>query len=836
MPNELLIRPRLNALLAQAVKKPLTIVCAGMGCGKTRAVYDFTQECKIPVAWMQIIDADNIGPRLWEWFLHAVAKTNRRLAGEYKKLGFPDTEDKLQLYVKIQNSMTNGVPCMFVFDDFHLLKDTAVLKFMERGFNNLPENASIILITRDLPKINLTSLSVRDKVCLINETELNFTESEISQFLASQGLNTEIGSLKTINSDTNGWALLVNFVMRMLKKSPGYMGYVSDILKKDVAQLIEAEIWEGISERLRRFLLRLSLINHHSASLVNILGGGDENLLAELRAQNAFIRFNNHIASWHIHPALLDFLRSMQNLLTEGEMCETYKAAADWCIKNNFVVDALFYCEKTKDYETIVSILLMREPKFLTDNAGLLYGIFARAPEDIFDRLEFSAALYIQAAYFVLNREKALELTEYYEKKYLMVPEGAFKNLMLGAVYYCRGYLSLLLSLFDDRYDFDGYFARQYEYSKGLSIAPKCWYQHPVGMWTSMVGVSRAGAPQEYIDAVSRSSRYLQQCAGGLTAGIDELCRGELLFYQGSIEKAKIHMNEALKKATEHRQLTIIHRAMFYTMRIAVFLGDYAAAEHMQKKMEEQLVNDDCLGCVIDCEISIAWFYCILRRPELILHWLKEKFAPYVHPNSLENFGNQIKARYFYLTDNYAPLLSFIGEMKKRESIIFERVEMLALEACIHSKMDDRPAALGALREAYEAASPNGIIMPFVELGKDMRSLAIAAAGDPGCTIPPAWLQSIKQAASAYSRNQASIISDYTRKNQAFVRIALSPQEKVILQDMYAGLSNPEIAARLNLSINTVKMHVGGIYNKFGARNKADIFRIAAENDLLSGK
>jgi len=51
---------------------------------------------------------------------------------------------------------------------------------------------------------------------------------------------------------------------------------------------------------------------------------------------------------------------------------------------------------------------------------------------------------------------------------------------------------------------------------------------------------------------------------------------------------------------------------------------------------------------------------------------------------------------------------------------------------------------------------------------------------------------------------------------------------------MYEGLSNSEIAAKLNLSINTVKMHVGGIYNKLGARNKADVFRIAAEHNFIS--
>ena len=830
-----MLRPRINTLLAQAVKKPLTIVCAGMGCGKTRAVYDFTQECKIPVAWIQIIKADNIGPRLWELFVRAVAKTNKKLANEYEKLGFPDTEDKLSLYINIQNSMTNGMPCVFVFDDFHLLKDVSVLKFIERGINNLPKNVSVFLISRDFPKINISKLLMQDKVYIVNDSELNFTENEISQLLSEQGLDAEICNLKKIYSDTNGWAFSVGFAVRMLKKSPGYMGYVSDAIKYDILQLVEMEIWDLISERLRHFLLRFSLVKHHSSGMMIILSGGDESLIAELKTQNAFIRFNNHMASWHIHPALLTFLSTKQNLLSDEEIHDTYKASADWCIENNFIVDALSYYEKIGDYEKIVSILFERQAKFLADNAQQLFNIFERAPKVIFDQVDFSAALHIQVAYHVGGWNKASELSDYYEAKYQQLPEANdFRNKMLGCVYFYRGYLRMLMSTYDDRYDFDIYFAKLFEYLKEFSIDPKCWYQHPTGMWTSMVGVSRAGAPQEYADSLGRSSQYLQKCVNGLTAGIDDLCRGELLFYQGNINEAKIYVRKSLDKAMEHKQLIIIHRTMFCLMRIAVFQGDYSTAEQILRKMEEQLTINDCLICIINSEISIAWFYIMLSYPERVLSWLKEKFTPYTHANSLENFGNQIKARFYYQTNNYAPLLTFIEEKKRRETILFERVEVLALEACIYYKMNDYAAALKALQEAYETAAPNTIVMPFIELGRDMRVLVTAAAGDPNCTIPQVWLVNIKHMASAYSRNLELITSEYKKKNEMVSKITLSPRELVILQDMYAGLSNPEIAARLNLSINTVKMHIGSIYNKFGSRNKADVFRIAAENNLFT--
>ena len=55
-------RPRLNQLLAEAVKFPLVMVCAGAGYGKTRAVSDFVSEHKnTPVVWLQLSARDNMG-------------------------------------------------------------------------------------------------------------------------------------------------------------------------------------------------------------------------------------------------------------------------------------------------------------------------------------------------------------------------------------------------------------------------------------------------------------------------------------------------------------------------------------------------------------------------------------------------------------------------------------------------------------------------------------------------------------------------------------------------------------------------------------------------------
>jgi pimeloyl-ACP methyl ester carboxylesterase/DNA-binding CsgD family transcriptional regulator len=63
-------------------------------------------------------------------------------------------------------------------------------------------------------------------------------------------------------------------------------------------------------------------------------------------------------------------------------------------------------------------------------------------------------------------------------------------------------------------------------------------------------------------------------------------------------------------------------------------------------------------------------------------------------------------------------------------------------------------------------------------------------------------------------------------------RDALSPREREILGLVAAGDSNGQIAAQLDLSINTVERHVSNVYRKIDARGRADATAWAIRNGL----
>jgi len=827
-----MVRPRINALLADMIKNSVITVCAGAGYGKTHAVSDFIRHQGIPAMWIQLNERDNICVRFWDDFTGTIEHLDKLLADECRSLGFPDTADKLNRFVSLMHHSLADKRFLFVIDDFHLAREPSVILFIERIIHELPPDGTLILICRDLPKINIRTIQIKGLIPDMLEKDLSFTENELTEYLKQQGLNVSRHITREILQDTGGWAFAVNLVARSLKRAPGYSGYVKNALKQNVFKLMEME-GETVSELLKRFLVRLSLVDHLSADFVNILARGDSDLLTELKQWNTYIRFDSYGDTYLIHPLLLELLRTKQDILTEEEKRDTYKAAADWCNQNNFKIDALGYYEKVWDYKSIISILLEGLGHTSYDLACYAIGIFERASAEVFDCVDFFAAMHLYILLCLSRWQDFITLATRYEKRLLMLPEDdILRNHTLGGIYYFWGNLRFLMGAIDGRCDFDMYHIKMADcFIKSPTELTKT-INLPLGSWVSAVGSARVGAPQEYADNAARVVKHISNSIN-ITMGLDDLYLGELKFYQGDIQAAEKYILRAFNHARKNKQYDFAHRALFYIMRIAVFQGNFAKAEQALKEMEEGLDIKEYSARFITYDIALGWYHCILRQPERVPDWLKGEFAPYGHAYFIENFGNQIKARYYYLANNHLPLLSYIEDMKQRESILYGRVEMLAMEACVHFQMKNKEEAFNILREAYETAVPNDIIMPFIELSKDMRTLTMAALREPEFGISYSWLEAVRRKASSYGKYQSLLMSEFKNANGMEDYKDLSHRENEILHDLYQGMSRSEIAHNRNLSMGTVNTVINNIYKKLNVQSIADIIRIVSEQKQM---
>jgi len=829
-------RPRLNDLFLEAVKYPLVVVCAGAGYGKTTAVHDFLKGYDVTKAWIQLSERDNVGGRFWESYTHSVSKINKTLAAEISNIGFPDTREKIHHYKTLIKETAVAEKRVLVIDDYHCIEDKSVLRFMEEGFfRNMLQGSTVIVISRSISHLNVAGMAYRDQIFNINENDLRFTENELGGYFRRMGISFQTDSLREIMQDTEGWAFAINLIAHSCQRAPGYSGYVRSAMKQNIFRLLEMEIWNGLSEQLQNFLVRLSLIDHLSVDLINKLAGKEERFAAELEKQSAYVRLDSYINAYLIHPLFLEFLTTKQESLSEEQKKETYAVAGDWCALNGFKIDAISYHEKAENYQAIVSILDGLTAQMPRDIAQFAAPILDRAPEDTFDNVEFLAEMHLRTYFCQGLWQKSLDLMKYYEAKFLKLPENdAVRNRALAQLYVCWSYLRSLRSTVDDVYDYDVFIEKANKCLSSLD-EPGKFGPYYCGAWINSAGTSRKGSPDDVIATIVRVKEKVSRgFLKGFIAGEIEVMRGELDFYRGNVNSALPLLTLAIKEARPEKQFAFIHRALFYTLRIAVSQGNFTMAEQALKDIKAQMDETAYIHRFMDYDISISWYYCFLGMPEKMSEWLQEDFLPYSHAGFTENFGNQIKARFFYATGDYAPLLAYIEEMKTRESYLYGRIEMLTMEACVHLKMKNKGKAFAALREAYENANPNEIVMPFIELGKDMSTLTSAflkTAEDN--SIPKTWLEDINRKSASYAKHRAHVIAEYAQVNRMSDSINITPRESDILGDLAHGFSRAEIASSRSLPINTVKMVINSLYHKLGAENLADLIRIATNRKMI---
>jgi DNA-binding NarL/FixJ family response regulator len=91
-------------------------------------------------------------------------------------------------------------------------------------------------------------------------------------------------------------------------------------------------------------------------------------------------------------------------------------------------------------------------------------------------------------------------------------------------------------------------------------------------------------------------------------------------------------------------------------------------------------------------------------------------------------------------------------------------------------------------------------------------------------------------AASPSSFTAAGLAAALQRKRQAADRLALSPREREILILLRDGMSVPAIAAQLYVSLSTAKTYVARLYEKLGARNRAQALMTAVRMGMFEGQ
>ncbi|WP_406057869.1 response regulator transcription factor [Streptomyces sp. NBC_01077] len=137
-------------------------------------------------------------------------------------------------------------------------------------------------------------------------------------------------------------------------------------------------------------------------------------------------------------------------------------------------------------------------------------------------------------------------------------------------------------------------------------------------------------------------------------------------------------------------------------------------------------------------------------------------------------------------------------------------------------------------------APPKVVVITTFE--NDDYVTAALSAGASGFVLKRLPVRQIAEAVRVVAAGEAILFPATLRRMvaarpldsaEALPRAALTAREEEVLRLMATGLSNPEIAESLTVSLETVKTHVGNVLTKLGAQNRTHAVVIAYESGLV---
>jgi LuxR family maltose regulon positive regulatory protein len=319
-------RPRLERLLADGTRRPVTVLSAPPGTGKTTLLMSWFDECPPGRAtWVTIGGGDH----------EPLDALLRRLSA--------------------------GEPHVLVVDDAHHLDGVdlaALVQAIER-----PGSLDLVVSSRaDLP-LGIGRLRQDQRVAEIRGAALAFTPGEAQQLLVARGVRLRPAEVQRLHARTEGWAAGLRLMACALERGVPARRLVEDdrAAQAAVSDYLLTEVLNRESPELLRFLLRTSVAERLSPELAVLLSdddrGGDH--LDDLHQRGIFVVALDD--GWYRYHALFAaLLRARLRMEDPATATALHRTAARWFLAHNLRALAQTHAQAGDDWYLVGDLLRSR--------------------------------------------------------------------------------------------------------------------------------------------------------------------------------------------------------------------------------------------------------------------------------------------------------------------------------------------------------------------------------------------------------------------------------------------------------------------------------------------
>lgn len=859
--SDILCRERLIKDLNENFHKPLTIICAPAGYGKSILASTWLDQIDTQFGWISLNTNDN---HLTSFLLSLENCLNSIF--EKEKYDFKTLIPAINLpkIAEIGKIFINNVslihePLVFVFDDYHLLKNESIHAFIDFVLKYCPEHFKICILSRTLPEIELNKLKLYNQLNFLGVEDLIFMEDEIKKlYIQINKHDLSYQDIKDLKELTEGWILSLRLSILALDNANknNLLNY-----KQNDQSLIEdylvTEVLKNIPTWIKKGLLISSILSRFNENLVQsifkIFPETDEKsadaFISYLIKTNLFIIPLDDSNYWfRYHHLFQDLLIKELNLqFSSDEISKIYESAYLWLEQEGYYDESIHYALLANNPSFAISVIESHWRNSM--NLGNWHEVVHWLSKIKQSEIESSQQLLLAKTwqyyyhYDIAGVSRNIEIL----KTLIKHPDDLIGEiaLFLGYVDYFSnrsesGLNNILIALkhIDKR---DVEFRSQSEILYGLTSQMlgngdtylehiKQWVKQKEHMfplrkscllWAWAFTTYTDGKLDEAYKVGKELERFSDSACIDNFTGWGAYLQGLVFLQKGDFESAvtKLSVAEQYKYAQFSRGAIDSISALTLSFGLLGKLGDANKALNGMHNL------NDSLGSIFNEITQYVSLYLldIEGKHELV----NKKLSTIEPPSESAAMGwwfiqpcmircslilKEGSKDHLDLATEY---LNKYITLNSESNNIIQVIPLKVLKACLLIKKGKKNEALEELKDAMLLNPESKILYPFIRHYDQISELFHLIPSD----IAPESFKN--QVSRIYEKTRSN---DYSNNHSKKIpsSAVFSFREVEVIEYLALGLKNKEIAEELFISENTVKKHLKSIYAKLNVHSRME--------------
>jgi LuxR family maltose regulon positive regulatory protein len=371
-PPRLVPRPQLMERLQQSVERPLTLIAAPAGFGKTTLLAAWLEQSALQSAWLSLEPDDDDLTRFWCYVFTALARVQPGSGASALSLlqgpalgPPPPIETVLSVWINELAALPR--PLVLVLDDYHVIAAQPLHRSLAFLVEHLPPQLHLIISTRADPPLPLARLRARGQLSEIRAADLRFSAAETAVFL-TQALGPQLSAqvISALEARTEGWIVGLQLAALSLQGRPDISGFVETFAgsHRYIVDYLLEEVLAQQPEPVQNFLLQTAILERLQGALCDAVLGepgaaaSGQAMLEHLEQANLFLTPLDDERLWYrYHQLFAEALRHRLQRRQPALVPGLHRRASAWHARHGLLRDAVHHALAAADFEQAARLM-----------------------------------------------------------------------------------------------------------------------------------------------------------------------------------------------------------------------------------------------------------------------------------------------------------------------------------------------------------------------------------------------------------------------------------------------------------------------------------------------